>query len=216
MWFISTSLQWNLGPRPHAAQGSEAWWPAAQFKKVLPSCANSTVQPVFSVTQAGRAGAVAAVTAKGILQPEIPLLVTPFRTGDHPGHQGCSARWLAHRSPGDTVDEAHFRTAPFRTSSSQNATSSCSPIFVELQQWTSRAAQSLAEPRLGQEALREPSVATSPAPCYVDITAPSCWLRCQKALTGTRSRNFGFSFGKRVRLVSLMEEYWGSSNAATN
>ena len=52
-------------------------------KKALPSCANSTVRRVFSVTQSDRGGVIAAATAKGILLPETSLLAIPFRSVDN-------------------------------------------------------------------------------------------------------------------------------------
>ena len=57
MWSRSFSLQRSHEPRPHAAHGSEARRAAAHPpKRALPSCAISTVPPVWLVTQslAGR------------------------------------------------------------------------------------------------------------------------------------------------------------------
>ena len=106
---------------------------------------------------------------------------------------------------------AHSRTAPFGTSPSQNATSSFSPIFAEPRQWPSHGVQSLATPQLGQEALREPSVTTSPGPRCADIAAACCLLRCQQVQTETRNWGFDSSFGRRARPVRLLEGYWGSN-----
>ena len=37
VWYRSRSLQRNLGPRPHVAHGSQAWWPAAHVRKCCPA-----------------------------------------------------------------------------------------------------------------------------------------------------------------------------------
>ena len=146
--------------------------------KALPSCANLTVPPVFSVTQSSHGGAFAAATAEGTLPPETSLL-----DRRQPGHRGAAPGWLAHRSPahspqpvppGDPSMTAHSRTAPCGTSLSENATSSYSPICAEPHQWHSRAAESLATPQLGQKALRELLVAISLGPCCADIAAAFC------------------------------------------
>ena len=102
---------------------------SSSFEKVLPGYANSTVQPVFSATQSDRDDAIAAVIATGILQPETSLLATSFKTADN-----LDTRMLRpfHDGP--------LPNCPFGISLSQNATSSCSPIFAEPQRWPSHAA----------------------------------------------------------------------------
>ena len=64
--------------------------------------------------------------------------------------------------------------------------------------------------KLGQRALRELSVVTSPGPCCADIAAACCWLRCQKALTETQNEYSVYSFRKQAKCRSLLEEHWGS------
>ena len=50
------------------------------IQESVPSCANSTVRLVFSVTQSDRDGAIDAVIAKRILQSGTSSLVTSFKT----------------------------------------------------------------------------------------------------------------------------------------
>ena len=157
-------------------------------KRALHSFAISTVPPVFCVTQSGHSDVTAAATAGATLQLEISLLVTPFRTVDnldtrmqHPRARPPFINLLAGRSQchqGTPSTTARFQSAPFAISLSQNAnaTSSCSPIFAEPQQWPSLVAP-----------LRDPSVVTSLGSCCAVTVAACCWLRCQKALTQTRN-----------------------------
>ena len=142
-------------------------------------------------------GAIAAVTAKGILQPETSLLVTSSKTADNldtrvlrplacpPPTILLTAQSQFHQV---TPSMTHSRAAPFGTSLPQNATSGRSPIFAEPQQCPSHAAQSLATPQPGQKASREPPVAISPGPRCADIAAACGLLRCQKALAEMRIR----------------------------
>ena len=144
-------------PRPQSTQEPRttasccAWFRStdnSSSRRALPNYANSTVPPVFSVTQSGRGDVSAAATARA--------------------------------TPGIPSTRALFRTASIATSLSQNATSSCSPIFAEPQQWQSHVGWSLATPRPGQKALMEPSVAINPGPCCADIGVACCWLGFEK------------------------------------
>ena len=128
---------------------------------------------------------------------EALLLAIPFRTVDNldtrvqrprarpPFTNPFRSRSRCHQATPSTT--ADFRSAPSGTSFSESGTSSCSPNFVELPRWLSRAAWSLAVPQRGQKALREPSVITSPGLCCAFIVAACCWLRSPKALTETRN-----------------------------
>ena len=76
----------KLSKEPRTAASCFTWFRSMvasnSLKKVLPSCASSTVRPVFSVTQFDRDGAVAAVIAKRILQPRTSWQVTSSKTAD--------------------------------------------------------------------------------------------------------------------------------------
>ena len=124
-----------------------------------------------------------------------------------PAQPSPTLHHFAKETPWMTV---HVRTARSGTSFSQNMTSS-SPIFAEVQRWPFLEAWSRVAPRRGQRALQELSVVTSFGPFCAGIVAASCWLRCQKVLTETRKRNFGYSLGRRAMFVSLLEKYWCSN-----
>ena len=87
------------------------------------------------------------------------------------------------------------------------------PFFAEPQWWPFRGASSPAAPQLGQKALKEPPVATSPGPCCADTAAACCWLRCQKVLTETRKRNFGSSFWEAGDIGQLVERILGQQHS---
>ena len=169
MWSRSSSLRSCLGPRSRVARGSEAQWTTAHPRELPQLRHLDRAACVLS-----RGDVTAAATARATLLPEISLFVIPFRTVDNLDTRMQRLRagtpftnFLAVCSQCHQVTSSkmvHSRTAPFRTSVSQNATSSCSPIFAELQQWPCRVAQSLATRRFGQKALREPSVVTSLGP----------------------------------------------------
>ena len=81
----------KLSKEPRTTASCCTWFRSmvvsSSFKKVLLSCANSTVQR--AVTQSGRGGAIAAATAEGRLQPETSLWVT-FQDRRQPGHQDAA------------------------------------------------------------------------------------------------------------------------------
>ena len=164
MWFISTGLRWNLGPR------------GLMVHMVQKLGGQQLIQEsVAQLRQLDRAACVLCdtilVTAKVILQPETSLLVTPFQDRRPPGHQdaalvGCPTAHHPPHSPQPVPPHSGHRYHRTRLAAARRSSQSLSHGHPALHSLSLR-------PRLGQEALREPSVATSPASCYVDIAAAS-------------------------------------------
>ena len=120
-------------------------------KRALHSYAILTMPLVFSVTLSGRGGVTAAAIAKAILHFKTLLLAIPFRTVDNldTGMQrprgSPTVHQLLQSHQATSSSTARFRTAPFATSLSQNATSSFLPIFAEPRQCRYRCPLLLAE-----------------------------------------------------------------------
>ena len=146
----------------------------------------------FSVTQSGR----------GDTPTRDVIVGDTFQDRRHPGHQEAALegsrtahqplRSQCHQMTTSTT--VHSRTAPFGTSLSQNATGSCSPSFGEPPRWPSRAAQSLATPRLGPEAFSEPSVVRP-------LVTVLCRYRCRLLLAEVRHQTWALLCRCRCRLL---------------
>ena len=142
----------------------------SSFMKALPSCAISTVPPVFFVTQSGRGDVTDAATAKGYSTPRSRCwwyLPGPLTTWT----PGCSARGLAHRTPNfftarsqcHLLDDSPLPNCPIRD------------IVV-----TERDKQPLAD-------LRRVSAMAIPR-CIVSRNAPAWAESLEGAISGHQSR----------------------------